>query len=353
MNQLMKVYKMGLPALVLAAFMLAASATHASGIRFVIDDPAAQPLADNLAATINQNLPDTASEDRLAGIGNAVGASQAGIGVNHAPGPKIFIIGTGLSLGLNLGEGSMSDLSTDPTLVRGIGYQTGLMAGVNLGIIPGLPSLGPIDLKKIRLYGNYFSASVPAFVENLTGLGGSFKSIGFHLQYQVINDINLVAVSWAGLRFTTGFTNTKSDFYVTKDFTETATDGTFDITWDGTAKLGNDVSITTIPFEFSTGVKVAVLSFFGGVGLDLHMGNVESKLTVSGPVDVFTAGTNTKVATGDAFLEGVTGVSPDKMGIRMFGGVQFNIMVLKLLAQVNADLLTNSNSFFVGARVAF
>ncbi len=339
-----------------AALAFAGSPVNAAGIRFIIDTPtgapglAAQAAADQLAKQVNNQLPDTASEERLAGIGNAVAISQAGTGVNYAPGPKIAIIGTGLSLGINTGSGSLSDITSDPTLVTGLAYQTSFMGGINLGIIPGLPSLGPIDLNNMKVYVSYFSSSVPTGIESLFGIGGSFRNIGLHLQYQLLPDVSLIAVSWAGIRLTTGFTNTKSDFYITKDFTETYSSGTETLKWDGTAKLGTSANVTTIPFEVSTGVKVAIISLFGGFGVDIHTGKVENKLTASGPITGTTSGTP---VTGHAVLEGVESVSPDAFGARIFGGVQMNIFMLKLLAQANADLVTSSSSFFMAARIAF
>lgn len=302
------------------------------------------PLVSQLETDINKDFPDVDQSTYLEGMANAAATSTRGTGIDYASNMSLFMVGFGLGMGMDLGEGgSMSDFSQ----VAGIGVSGGFLVGLNLRILPFLPEVGPIDLKKSKLYVNFFSMDIPDIDDSLSG---SMSTFGMHIQNKIIDPINLPlgVVKWYGVDVSTGFDYSSMEIQYVYDIKQTTDLGTgITATMAGPATMGAKISTFTIPVEASTSVGVLwIFNLYAGAGLDINFTKAESIANIVAPVS-FTGTTASAKATLDLGDEG----NGSYLDLRIFMGGQLDFTVMKLDVSVHKNITNNAMGVNFGTRV--
>ena len=99
-------------------------------------------------------------------------------------------------------------------------------------------------------------------------------NLGFMVNYQLINDVGARALKWRGINVGAGFTyySSKMDFTVDKLETIKVTAGPNKFHYDADLDVEAETSRCVIPVEITTGVKLAIVEIFGGIGADFMFG---------------------------------------------------------------------------------
>ncbi len=340
----------------LTALFLSTSSAFAK-IEFNIDTGGGNPGADAaLISEVNKQFQLIDMTGFLQSMSNAQSMTNKGQGVSYASEQSLFVVGGGAGLGLNAPSGLTTNFDTKGGLPPiGVGLQGSLMVGVSLAKLP-VPALGPIDLKRLTVFVNYFGLSNDSLVDSVTMKTSTF---GLHFQYKLLQGFNLGGIgllNWGGLALTTGFdVSSNSLSYKVGQKLETSYGGeTLSWTPSAGSNLTLDASAFTIPIEVSTSVRLAyIFSLFAGVGVDINSGKSSISANLTGPV------TNTSATiNGTASLTGSEEKGPTVGGARFFVGPQFNIVPLKntnvvsIFAQFN--VATSGNyGFHTGLRIAW
>lgn len=284
-----------------------------------------------LQAEINKQFQVPNMTDFLKSMSNAQSVANKGQGVSYATEQSLFVVGGNIGAGLNTTSGF--DFKSSGGLPPiGLGAQGSIMAGISLAKFP-VPTIGPIDLKRLTLFVNFFSYSNDSLVDSLTIKMNTF---GMHAQYKVIEGKNLGGIgilNWGGVAFTTGFDTSANTmtYKVGQKISATSSGVTYNWIPNAGSALTLDASAFTIPLEVSTSVRVLyILSLFGGAGVDLNFGKSSIAANLSGPVS-----TSTGIAAGSASLTISEDKGPSFGALRFFAGPQLNLVPLK-----NTNLLS-------------
>jgi len=312
--------------------------------------------ADSLLnAEINKLFQVPDMTNFLTAMANAQAITNKGQGVSYATEHSLFVIGGGSGVGFSGGLSGYKVSSGLPAI--GIGVQGSVMAGLSLSKLP-VPTLGPIDLKRLTIFVNYFGISDDSLVQSLTIKANAF---GLHLQYKLVDNRNLGGIgilNWGGLLFTTGIessTNSLS-YKVTQGVTVNSGGQTFNWTPSATSALTLEANSFSIPFELSTSVRVLyVVSVFAGLGVDLNFGRTTIDSTLNGPVTGYPVPLSGSAA---ASLTGSEEQKPTFGHLRFFAGPQFNLVPLKntnlLSIYLQGNFSTGGNyGVHAGARIAW
>ncbi len=297
-----------------------------------------------LEAEVNEGFPDIDQSTYLKGMANAGTTATRGIGVDYVPNMSLFMLGFGMGMGLDLGEGgSMSDFSK----VAGFGAQAGFVGGLNLRILPFLPEVGPIDLKKTKLYVNFFAMDIPKVDENLTG---NVTSFGLHAQNKIIDGVSapLGIAKWYGVDVSTGMDYSSQKIHYVYPIEQTKNiDTGVDATVKGPATLGAEMSTFTIPIEVSSGVGFLwIFNLYAGAGLDLNFASATSVANIAANV-TFTGTTAQAKASMDLGSEDNASVAD----LRLFVGTQLDFSILKLDVQLQKNITNNAMAVNFGTRI--
>lgn len=307
-----------------------------------------------LTDEINKQFQVPSMATFLGQMANAQHITNKGQGVSYASDHSLFVVGGSLGAGLNTTSGfSFSSSGGLPPL--GIGVQGSIMAGVSLARFP-LPAIGPIDLKKFTVFVNYFGYSNDSLVDSLTIKTSTF---GMHFQYKFIDGKNIGGIgllNWGGVAFTTGFdvsSNTMT-YKVGQKITANSSGVTYTWTPNSASNLQLETSAFTIPLEVSTSIRTLyVLSFFGGMGVDVNFGKSAISANMTGPV---TNSATANVGSGTLTISEDKG--PSFGALRFFVGPQLNLVPLKntnlLSLYAQANYSTGGNyGLHAGVRIAW
>ncbi len=296
----------------------------------------ADAMRNDLAGEVDGqlNLGDQATY--LTQMANAANMSTKGLGVDYASNPKRFVIGGGLGTAVN-GGGAGFGKGDGIMPQNGFAFQASIMAGLNLGIASDDDSFA----RRITIYGNWMAAE-----GEQEPFSGSFNNLGAHLQFSLIKPVDAKALEWGGIAFTTGYE--KSDYRLTLSQGLPLDSG--DITWDADGQYDITADTSSIPLELSTNVRVLLFSIYGGGGMDVNLGSAASSvISLAGPINTELAGDSTQIGTAlvEVGERGKTnGYTP-----RFFGGVQLNVMFVKVYGHLNVGL-DESFGGHLGARIA-
>jgi hypothetical protein len=306
-----------------------------------------------LEAEINNKFQVPNMTDFLKSMSNAQSIANKGQGVSYATDHSLFVLGVNAGAGLNTTSGfSFNSNGGLPPI--GLGAQGSIVAGVSLAKLP-VPAFGPVDLKRLKIFANFFTYTNDSLVDSLTIKMNTF---GIHLQYLVIDGKNIGGIgllNWGGVAFTTGFdtSTNKMTYKVGQKISATSSGVTYDWTPNSSSALTLDASTFTIPLEVSTSIRLAyILSLFGGVGVDLNFGKSTIVANLNGPVTV----SGTSVGTASLLIAEEKG--PTFGDVRFFLGPQINLVPLKntnllsLYAQGNISTGGNYGAH-VGLRIAW
>ncbi len=281
---------------------------------------------------INNQFQVPKMGDFLKSMSNAQAITNKGQGVSYATDHSLFVVGGGVGVGLNTTDGFKFESKGGLPPV-GLGVQASIMAGVSLSKFPGMPVIGPIDLKRLTVFVNFFGYSNDSLVDSLTIKTSTF---GMHAQYKIIENKNiggLGLLNWGGLAFTTGFnvSSNSMTYKVGQSITATSNGITAKWTPDANSTLALEASSFSIPLEISTSIRTLyILSLFGGVGIDLNFGKSSIVANMNGPIT-----NNVNGNVGSAQLAISENQGPSFGAVRFFAGPQLNLVPLK-----NTNLLS-------------
>ncbi|HNN01511.1 MAG TPA: hypothetical protein PKG67_13700, partial [Turneriella sp.] len=251
---------------------------------------------------------------------NAQSITNKGQGVSYATDHSLFVVGGGFGAGLS-GDMASGFESKGGLPAIGVGAQGSVMAGVSLAKLP-VPALGPIDLKRLTLFVNFFGISNDSLVSSLSIKANTF---GMHAQYKVIEGKNIGGIgllNWGGIAFTTGFNVSSNSLTYKVGQSISAESSGVKYTWtpNSASNLTLEANSFSIPFEISTSARVLyVLSVFAGAGIDLNFGKSTIAANLNGPV------TNSfNSTTGSASLQISEEQGPSFGQMRFFAGPQLN-----------------------------
>jgi hypothetical protein len=307
-----------------------------------------------LQAEIDKQFQVPTMSNFLKSMSNAQSITNKGQGVSYATDHSLFVVGGGFGAGLS-GDLASGFKSNGGLPAIGVGVQGSLMAGLSLSKLP-VPALGPIDLKRVTLFVNYFGISNDSLVNSLTIKANTF---GMHAQYKVIEGKNIGGIgilNWGGIAFTSGFdvSSNSLTYKVGQSISVESSGTTFTWTPNSASNLTLESNSFSIPFEISTSVRVLyVLSVFAGAGIDLNFGKSTIAANLNGPVT-----NSSNSTTGSASLQISEEQGPNVGHLRFFVGPQFNLVPLKntnllsVYAQFNASTGGNYGAH-AGARIAW
>ncbi|HLL24646.1 MAG TPA: hypothetical protein VK427_21085 [Kofleriaceae bacterium] len=281
-----------------------------------------------LAQQIRSDVDDAYNTNDVAGFlrsfSDATSFSARGIGVDYASTPVGFLVG----LAVNAAAAGNGEVSDDESPTAGVAANFALMLGMNLK---------NWDLPKWTVFANGFYQSAAT-----DELDGNLLSLGGHLQYRLIEPTQHSgsgsAVRWLGVSLTSGFEFTRwklgaAGETLSTDFDVAGANGDAELTLDQAGRFDLETTAITVPFEASTGFRIALLfSVYGGVGIDLTGG----KSTLDASLDgTLRAENDQNVGSVQVTANGDNTGSPATA--RVFAGAQLNLWNLKLFVQANAS----------------
>lgn len=297
----------------------------------------AEAVRTEAATMVNDQLRLPSQQTFLEEMAAANAMSSKGMGVDYASNPQRFVVGGSFGSSVN-GVGA-SFLRGDGTLPNGgFAVQLSMMAGLNLGFASPDDSF----LRRFVLTANGMA---------LKGASGPFdasmNNFGAHLQLKLVRPPHKGVVEWGGLDLTAGYEMSHYHMILTKTLPLNASE----LTWAATGTFQVDTTSSTVPLELSTNLRLLVFTAFGGVGMDLRgVSSATTDLRLGGPLTVAVQGKKEELGTIDASLQSSGEAS--SYAPRVFGGVQINILPVKIYGQVNWGLLENSFGGHLGLRVA-
>ncbi|MCO4795400.1 MAG: hypothetical protein KC493_16895 [Bacteriovoracaceae bacterium] len=307
-------------------------------------------LISSMEAQVNADLPDADQATYLKGMANASVMSTKGAGTDYANDIDVFIVGGGFNAGVDIGNQSFGDLlggDIDGNQVAGVGLAPSVLIGFGMGVLPIKWKI----VKRSKIFVNFFSYDAGDPGDDLEA---EISNFGFHIRTKIITPRNFVPLGilkWGGIDTHIGFDHSSLTLKYTENFTETSTDGSNSMTYTGTAVAGAEVSTNSIPIEVSTSIQMGyVFTLYGGMGIDFNFGSAKSIASVDSNVVITpVAGSATGTATMDLGQED----SPSAMTVRTFGGIQFNIPLVKIYAHVDKALGKGLYGLHAGLKVTF
>jgi hypothetical protein len=279
----------------------------------------ADQLAQRLRARINSIVGTDGPS--LQAFSDAAVLSSHGLGVDYVSVPESLVVGVAANA-----ASANSDLDSR---FGGLAANVALMAGMNLSAF---------DLPRWTLYGSGFYRS-----ETISGIEGTITNAAAHVQYALIPAPPGIVARWTGLSLTTGLELTQWTLGSAQAMGTTFSlqGHTFGYDMMGHFQLGS--STLAIPLELSTGVRVAIVSLYAGLGVDLAQGQGTIDAQLTGPLH----------DTDGRDLGTITIMGHDSHGVspfepRALAGVQIDAWKLKLFGHVNAA--ESATSLGVGVR---
>jgi hypothetical protein len=250
--------------------------------------------------------------DGLQAFSDAAVLSSHGLGVDYVSAPESLIVGiAGNAAAAN------GDLSAIDHPIGGLAANVAVMAGLNLSTF---------QLPRWTVYGSGFYRS-----DTVDGIDGTITNAGAHVQYALVTPGAGQVARWTGVQVTTGLELTRWTLGTAKAMgTSFSIDGQR-LAYDMTGHFQLASNSLTVPVELSTGVRVAVISVYGGVGVDVTQGQGTIDAMVTGPL---TDGQGRHLGTATITGHDSQGASP--LSPRAFGGVQLDAWKLKIFGHVNA-----------------
>lgn len=280
----------------------------------------ATAIRADLSGAVNEQIHTDEIETFVGQMADANLLSTKGMGVDYASNPQRFVIGGGLGTAVN-GTGVQLGRGSDGLPSGGFAFQAAVMAGLNLGAFAEDDSF----FRRIVVYGNGLAANT-----NGAPFTGRIENLGAHLQFQLAKPHAGAAVEWGGLAFTTGYEWSRYSMFLSEPLPVEADP----VKWDASGDLTIASEAASAPFELSTNLRILVVTVFVGVAADVNKGAVAStEIALSGDITTTQQG-ETYVLGNAAVSAGLTGDGAAMLP-RAFGGVQINILPVKIYAHVN------------------
>jgi hypothetical protein len=293
--------------------------------------------------------------DYLRSFGDAHSFASRGLGVDYASNFKAVMFGVAGNLSLNVERGYLPrDTRTQPP-AGGVSTNATIMTGLNLDYF----SLAPITL-----FGNYFSraGTVDEFAADLSnwGVHAQLKLWGAR-EERLLNAL----LRWGGLDVTAGLEHAHLRLTLARDFRRdipvgsSANGYTSSVAVDSMGRFNLDMRTLALPLEITTNVRLLyLLSLYAGVGFDWQLaGGNDLSVDLDGTMvgnATSSDGQHTTVELGTATVDAGESAGPSKGRLRWLAGLQVNVLVIKVFAQLNlAAQDPVLASVALGARVAY
>lgn len=302
-------------------------------VRFDIDPARAAQVGLDPASVQSRLDAELRTRLRFAEIGpfmdamaDAAAVSSKGMGVDYASNVQNFVLGAAVGsgaqdAGIRFGRGG------DTLPVGGFAAQLALLAGANLGALTGADE--DAFSRRVVLFVNGMSLRMPGTAPFV----GSMLQVGAHAQLRLLRPVSNGVAEWGGLALTGGYERSRYELELTRPLPIGADVQDARVTWNagGTYTLASTVD--AVPIELSTNARLAFLTVFAGGGVDLQVGRSRASATLSGPVTAQVDGDD--VLLGNVTVTGRAAGLADDLVPRAFGGVQLELLALKLYGQVN------------------
>jgi hypothetical protein len=281
----------------------------------VTADQLAQRLRDRINSVVGTDGPS------LQAFSDAAVLSSHGLGVDYVSVPESLVVGV---------AGNVASAAGDlDSRFGGLAANVAVMAGMNLSAF---------DLPRWTVYGSGFYRS-----DTVDGIEGSITNGAAHVQYALIPATPGSVARWTGLQVTSGLELTQWSLGSAKAMGTTFSiqGHTFGYDMMGHFQLASNT--LAVPVELSTGVRVAIVSVYAGVGADLAQGQGTIDAQLTGPLHD-TDGRN----LGTVTIMGHDSHGASPFAARALGGVQIDAWKLKIFGHVNAE--ASATSLGVGVR---
>ena len=305
-----------------------------------------------------RNLFQVARVDEyLRSFADAHAFSSRGMGADYASNFGAVMLGASVNLSLNVEDAFAPEGTRTQAPLAGMAPNFTLLGGVNLAAF-GLPP--------ITVYGNYFDRST-----RLDDFDLDIRNWGVHFQYKLfapMGDALAGIIRWGGLDITTGLEQSRLGVTlaapafrrnIPRERPAGAPPGTtasVDVRTTGRYSL--DMRMLNVPLEVTTNLRLLyALSVYGGFGLDWQLGGGSDLLIdLDGAMTgvVTQNGQEMRTDIGAAAVDATESVGPSVGRLRWLAGVQVNVLILKVFAQINiatADPVLASVA--LGARVGY
>jgi hypothetical protein len=350
-----------------ALIFMGAATARAAEVRVKIQE---SPLAAQFAQQAGVDIPMLQAEvqrelealfqtyrvaDYLRSFGDAQSFASRGMGVDYASNFRAAMLGVAGNLSLNVEEGYLPQGTRTRPPAGGVSTNATIMAGLNLDYF----SMAPVTL-----YANYFSRS-----GTLEEFSADLSNWGVHAQLKLFGPGPERWVSalfrWGGVDLTAGLESARLRLSLARDFQRDIPVGnpgggtTSTVAVAAAGRFNIDMRTLAIPVEVTTNVRLLyLLSLYAGFGFDWQVagGNdlsVDLDGTMTGRA-TSSDGQRTQVDLGTATVDATESVGPSAGRLRWLAGLQVNVFVIKVFAQLN--LATQDPviaSVALGARVAY
>lgn len=304
-------------------------------------------------ADINKDLPSSDTQRLMQGMADSSVAAGKGVGSDYASGMQVMLLGVGVGAGADLekDKNSKSDLS-------GVGVQTGIILGLNLGFMDTQRILG-LDTDRLNVFFSGMSYSLDQKLGDgdKDQINAKLSSYGIHFSYDWIKGSPSKLFGWGGVKLHTGYEYNSSKFAFTSTINETvdvsAGGETVSGTITGKPKAEIEVTTHSIPIEISTSLRFLYLfSLYGGLGADFNMGQAKGSGALNAdPTTLTYSGGNDPTVQASANIDGKGDVT--SVFGRAFAGVQINLPYIRVFVQGNKVLNNEVVSATAGLRFVY
>lgn len=305
-----------------------------------------------------QDVPEAPIGKFADQMANAISISTAGQGSDYANLFDIFVVSINpIAVGADV---DMSNI--DNAKSAGVALSPSMTVGINLDVLP-IDKVAGVELKNFDVFFNYFSQKNDKMIDqDGTTVGGEISNFGAHIRYKWIAPKSALGglFQWNGVQVHTGYRFAKNKLSAAYNLGTTDPVG-IDMNGNGT----NDVNLNltnaittasikstshTIPVEISTAARALYLfTFYTGAGFDYNIKSTsEIDVNASGSI-----ASNKGDVTGTIIANQGADGKGSATNFRGFFGVQTNIWMLKLGAQVQKSLSNDTLAVNVGAKIAW
>ena len=308
-------------------------------------------LEAELENELNADTPDVGIDKYAGGIANATGFAMKGQNSDYAENFNWFVLKPSFGLAV---DGEVDD----PEGANGFGLGGALTVGINLDLLP-VDKIGFIEFDKMDLFVSFMSYNVNNDVGDGGTAEGDLSSFSVMARYQIMEGADIVPgymVEWGGLHIHTGIQRNSMGINLSQDLADETVDaggGTTGTFSDGNVTFDMESSVTSIPLELSTYLRLAyVFTLYGGVGFDYNLSSdTDVDLDASGNFSGNDGAGTTYTATISANEKGSgEGAATN---FRNFVGIQFNVPFARLYLQMNQGMGSDLMGVNAGLKVTY
>lgn len=315
-------------------------------------------LRNQLQAEVESAFNVLEPGEYVRALADAQAFSNSGLGVDYASNPTLFSAGLAAKFAVATGDEGLGERYEDRP-VGGVAPNISMMAGLNLGLI---------GIDWLTIYGNYFRQG-----QKIEQLDGYLHNFGFHAQVKFFRpegDAAEYLFQWGGFDLSTGYEWSRLKIELSQQLDTTLPLGgdtadpltgepiNTDAVFAGIGTFSITTTASNIPFELTTNFRLLYFAtLFFGVGYDVHLGDGEMEIDLTGDLTATNPLDGSDVNLGTASVVVSETGKPSAGVFRLIAGVQANISVVKVFVQANIAPTGTNNATAVaagaGVRVAW